>query len=156
LIPSAHEEIAAALREYADRGVFRGFRETAARGRVDYHFTWLTRRLMHARSDPAHGSLAFPALLPHVAESPALVRELKAIVAERSTRSVPDHKRIDARRARLSASISKGDFSLAVAIRGANHEYAVKRSLNLINDLFVMLRERHPEYLIEHFGMSSE
>jgi hypothetical protein len=78
------------------------------------------------------------------------------MVAERATRSVPDHKRVDARRARLTASITKGDFSLAIAIRGANHEYAVKRALNLINDLFVMLHERHPEYLIEQFGLSSE
>jgi hypothetical protein len=149
--------ISEALRQYADRGVFRGFRETAARGGVaDYHFTWLTRRLMHARSDPRRGTLSFPALFPQAAASPAMAAELKALVAERSTRSIPDHKRVDARRARLTATITKGDFSLAIAIRGANHEYAVKRSLNLINDLFVMLRERHPEYLIEHFGLSSE
>jgi hypothetical protein len=143
-----------ALRHYADRGVFRGFRETSARGQVDYHFTWLTRRTMHARADPRRMVLAFPALLPHA--TPTLAAEVKAIVSERSTTAVPEHKRIDARRARLAASVRKRDLSLTITIRGGNDEYAVKRSLNLVNDIFVMLRERHPEYLIEHFGVSME
>ena len=46
--------------------------------------------------------------------------------------------------------------SLSVEIRGSNHDYAVKQALNLINELFLALQERHPEYLIERFGMSTE
>lgn len=111
---------------------------------------------MHARADQRRATLVFPAMLPHLAASPGLAGEVTAIVAERSTTAVPHHKRIDARRARVAASMKKGDLSLTVTIRAANHDYAVKRSLNLINDIFVMLRDRHPEYLIEHFGLSAE
>jgi hypothetical protein len=41
-------------------------------------------------------------------------------------------------------------------VRGSNHAYAVKTALNLINEMFVTLQEHHPDYLIEHFGLSAE
>ena len=100
------------------------------------------------------GVLSFPALLPQA--PPAIVVEMKAMVAARSTRAVPDHKRIDARRAKLSAVVRKGDLSLSVDMRGRNQEYAVSKALNLINEMFVALHEGHPDYLVEHFGISQE
>jgi hypothetical protein len=142
------------LQHYADRGVFRGFRASPEpRGRVSYQFLWLTRRPMHAAID-RRGALTFAALLPHA--SPAIVSELKSMVAERSTRAVPDHKRIDARRARLACAVRKGDFSLSIEIRGRNQAYAVSKVLNLINEMFVALHEGHPEYLVQYFGISQE
>ena len=78
------------------------------------------------------------------------------MVAARSTRAVPDHKRIDARRARLACAHRKGDFSLSVDIRGRNQEYAVSKTLNLVNEMFVALHEGHPDYLVQHFGISQE
>ena len=144
----------AALQHYADRGVFRGFRATpAVRGRVDYEFRWLTRRLMRASFDRG-GVFAFPALLPEA--GPEIVAAMRAMVAERSTRGLPDHKRIDARRARLACAARKGSFSLSVNIRGRNEQYAVSKTLNLINEMFVTLHEAHPDYLVEHFGISQE
>jgi len=134
--------------------VFRGFRATpAARGRVDYEFRWLTRRLMQASFD-RRGVLTFPILLPQA--SATIAADMRSLVAERSTRAVPDHKRIDARRARLACAVSKGDLSLSVEIRGRNQQYAVSKTLNLINEMFVALHEAHPDYLVEHFGISQE
>ena len=144
----------AALKHYADRGVFRGFRASPeVRGRVAYEFFWLTRRPMRAEFT-RRGILTFPALLPQA--SKAIVTEMKSMVAARSTRAVPDHKRVDSRRARLAAAVRKGDLSLSVEIRGRNQQYAVSKTLNLVNEMFVALHERHPDYLIEHFGMSQE
>ena len=144
----------AALGHYADRGVFRGFRATQqSRGRVAYDFFWLTRKPMRAVFD-GRGVLTFPALLPNTTKD--IVIEMKALVAERSTRAVPDHKRIDARKAAVAAKVSKGDLSLAVEIRGANQQYAVSRTLNLVNEMFVALHESHPDYLVEHFGIPQE
>ena len=108
---------------------------------------------MHASID-RRGVLTFPALLPQA--PPAIIAELRSMVADRSTRGVPDHKRMDARRARLACTARQGDFSLSVDIRGKNQEYAVSKTLNLVNDMFVALHERHPEYLVQHFGISQE
>lgn len=145
------------MRQYADRGVFRGFRATeGTRGRVEYQFMWLLKRPMRALFDARRGVLAFPALFPGAGAQPAMVLELKALVAGRARKIQPAHKRLDARRARVAGAVRKGDWSLAVEIRGANHEYAVRHALNLINELFLVLHASYPEYLAEHFGMSTE
>ena len=41
-------------------------------------------------------------------------------------------------------------------IRGRNQQYAVSKTLNLVNEMFVALHEAHPDYLVEHFGISQE
>jgi hypothetical protein len=56
----------------------------------------------------------------------------------------------------VSGATRRGDWSLTVTVRGRNHEYAVQRALNLINELFLFLHESHPEYLVRHFGLSPE
>jgi hypothetical protein len=147
--------VTTALQSYADRGVFRGFRATpGTRGRVEYEFLWLTRKPTRAAFDPRTRTLSFQSLLPALDADAAA--ELKAITASRTGRIQPAHKRLDARRARISSSFRKGDLTLRVEIRGANHEYGVSRALNLINELFVILREQHPEYLAAQFDLSTE
>lgn len=111
---------------------------------------------MHAVYDPRTGVLTFVALFPGVDRPSAMAAELKSLVAERSMKDQPAHKRIDARRARVTCAVRKGDWSLSIEIRGANHEYAVRHALNLINELFLALHASYPEYLVEHFGMSTE
>jgi len=149
------EPISAALQAYADRGVFRGFRATPApRGRVEYQFLWLTRKPMSATFDARRRVLSFTTLFPGI--EPATAAQLRSLVASRTTRDQPSHKRLDARRARLASAVRKGDFSLSIEIRGNNHNYAVQRALNLVNELFLELQERHPDYLIERFGFSTE
>ena len=86
----------------------------------------------------------------------ALASDLKSVVHERTTREVPVHKRVDARRARLRPEIRNGAFSIELTIRGANHEDAVRKLLNLVNELFLLLHERYPDYLIARFGMKTE
>jgi len=134
--------------------VFRGFRASPEpRGRIGYQFLWLTRRPTRASLD-RRGMLTFAALLPQ--PSREIVADMKSMVAARSTRAVPDHKRIDARRAKLACAVHKNDFSLSIEIRGRNQEYAVSRVLNLVNEMFVALHETHPDYLVQHFGISQE
>lgn len=150
------DPVSAALQRYADRGVFRGFRAVpGSRGRVDYVFLWLLRRAMTATFDPRRGVLTFPALFPGV-NTPGVAAELKDLVTQRSTKDQPAHKRIDGRRARITCALRKGTWSLTVTIRGANHDYAVRHALNLINELYLALHANHPEYLVEHFGLSTE
>lgn len=149
------DPVTRALHAYAGRGVFRGFTATASRrGPIAYEFLWLTRRPMRATFDPTRRTLVFPALFPAV--DAAVAATLRSIAGTRTRRELPPHKRLDTRRARISSTTSRGDFGLRVDIRGGNHDYAVGRGLNLINELFVALHERHPEYLIEQFGVSAE
>jgi hypothetical protein len=155
--PEIRHPVSKTLREYADRGVFRGFRAGAGRGgRVEYTFRWLTQRPLTAVFDPTRQVLTFRALFPAVRSTPGLLRDIERSVAARRDRRVPVHKRFDARRARIDCAVRAGAVSLAVAVRGASHEYAVRRSLALVNDLFVLLHETYPDYLVAHFGLSTE
>jgi hypothetical protein len=43
-----------------------------------------------------------------------------------------------------------------MTIRGANHEDAVRKLLNTVNELFLLLHERYPDYLVAQFGLSAE
>jgi hypothetical protein len=147
--------VTGALQAYADRGVFRGFRATPApRRRVAFEFKWLTKRPVQAVFDVRSNTLNFPHLLPAI--SKAAADDVIAVLQSRAGRGVPAHKRIDARRATVSGASRGGAYSLRVGIRGTSHDYAVKAALSVINEIFITLQERHPEYLIEHFGMSAE
>ena len=133
--------------------MFRGFRAIpGSRGRIEYQFLWLTRRPTHAVFDPRTRTLSFPALFPGLSAA----AELKRVVAARTSRTLPAHKRIDARRARLSCRMRAGDYSLSVEVRGRDAGYAVRHVLNVINELHLALHEGHPEYLVERFGVSAE
>jgi hypothetical protein len=109
---------------------------------------------MDAVFDQRANTLTFPALLPALGTIAAA--DMAAVVRSLTTRGTPAHQRLDGRRATITGASRKGAFTLSVRIRGANHEYAVKAAMNLINQIFVTLQERHPEYLIERFGMSAE
>ena len=104
--------------------------------------------------DSRRQRLSFPSLLPAIDK--ASVTDVRAVVESRTSRKLPAHKRLDSRRARVTGRIRKGDYMLVVDIRGHHHHYAVQKALNLINEIFVMLHEAHPEYLVEHFGISPE
>ena len=150
----SREPVTRALQSYADRGVFRGFRATSSNGRVEYAFVWLTRKPISAVFDARTRTLTFPSLFPAIDKAAAA--DLKAVIAARGDRDQPAHKRIDARRARLTGAVRRGDLWIAVEIRGSNHEYAVKHALSVINELFVTLHEQRPDYLIGQFGISAE
>jgi hypothetical protein len=150
------DRITETLQQYADRGVFRGFNVTRHDGRREYRFTWLTRRPTTIEYDLAARALTFRGLFPAVRSRPQMVSALHALVANRASRELPSHKRLDRRRAILASSVRKGDWSLKATIRGANDEYATRLALNLVNELFLLLHENYPDYLIEEFGISGE
>jgi hypothetical protein len=153
----ATDGVALALQRYADRGVFRGLSVAEGRGgRQTFSFTWLTRQPMALTFEPKTGALVFKDLLPGVGANRAFVSDLKAIVDDHTGRAVPAHRRIDARRLRVACSVRGGHLTLSLQVRGAHHEYAVQRALNLINQLFLLLQASYPEYLIEQFGFSAE
>jgi len=137
--------------------VFQGFHATpVARGRVEYVFHWRLRRPTRATFDRPRNVLSFPGLFPGLRVGSDMARALDEVVEARQRRTTPAHKRLDGRLASLAAAVRRGDWGLTVSIRGANHEYAVRHALSLVNELFLLLQERYPEYLIARFGLSAE
>lgn len=156
-ISSRAAAVTSALERYATRGVFRGFSVHAARGgKIEYHFVWLMRRPMVLSFDPVAGALVFKQVFPGLGRMADVAAAVKTEIANRSSRALPAHKRLDGRKATVAAMTRAGDLSVVMTVRGAHQDYAVRMGLNLVNELFVLLHEHYPDYLTEHFGLPAE
>jgi hypothetical protein len=141
------------LQEYADRGVFRGFSETR---NGQFRFVWGIYDEIELIVDTERGTLRFRRMLPNVPARSEIYRELRSFIAERHDSALPEHRRIDRRRAEASCSTRGGSFSMQIKVNKNEYAYAVNRGINLVHELFVHLKDAHPGYLAESFDVPEE
>lgn len=141
------------LQAYADRGVFRGFSELKP---GKFQFVWMLRHQMELVVDTTKHELRFKQLLPGVAAKSELYAELKSFVAERHDRQLPEHRRVDRRRAEASCFNRGGMVSISLKVKNNQYAYGANRIVNLVHELFVHLRQTHPDYLVENFDVPQE
>lgn len=146
-----------ALEAYAERGVFRGLCErTTRRGMSVFHFEWLAGRPMALSVDTTKHVLRFRQLLPGVPARSALYEDLKSFIAKRHDNALPEHRRVDRRRAAASCTSRTGSVSISLAVKPDQYAYGVNRIVNLVHELFVRLRDGWPEYLAENFDVRED
>lgn len=149
--------VTATLQGYADRGVFRGFTVRLGRNlHHHYQFKWLTRDPMQVTFEGFRGILVFRNLLPGIDPKGTLLDQIKEKIISRSGGRIPQHRRLDPRRARVAYMCRNRSVSLKISIKGHHHAYAVQKSLNLVNEIFLLLQEKYPDYLTAQFGFSAE
>ncbi|MDQ3011464.1 MAG: hypothetical protein M3X11_12260 [Acidobacteriota bacterium] len=141
------------LQSYADRGVFRGFSEIK---NGQFQFVWLLHHQMELTVDTAKHVLRFKQLLPGVPASSALYAELKIFIRQRHGTALPDHRRVDRNRAEVSCSNRAGLVSISLKVKNNQYAYGVNKIINLVHELFVHLRDAHPDYLVENFDVPQE
>ena len=145
------------LQAYADRRVFSGFSEgRPVAGRHRFRFSWLGTEPLTLDYTPASGTFVFRALLPNVPARSALYSDLEAFVAGRASTRLPDHRRIDRRRARVRCVPARGAVSLELVATRNFHDYGVNRVVNLVHEVFLYLQEHRPEYLWTNFAAPEE
>lgn len=150
-------EVRARLQAYADRGVFRGFAEQPSRrGRYRFSFLWLAPSPFTLSYDPSSGALTFRDLLPNVPARSPLAAALRRFVRGRAADGLPEHRRVDPRRAAVGCSIRRGRMTIEVVARPGQHGYGVNRAVNLVNEVFVHLQTYFPEYMWENFDAPQE
>jgi len=141
------------LQTYADRGVFRGFSEIK---NGHFQFVWVINHRMELSVDTAKNELRFKRLLPNVPAKSPLYAELKSFIERRHDRELPEHRRIDRKRAEVSCANRGGFVSVSLKVKNNQYAYGVNRIVNLAHELFLHLRERRPEYLTENFDVPQE
>ncbi len=141
------------LQGYADRGVFRGFGEAKA---GHFRFVWGIHHEMELIVDSERKVLRFRRLLPDLPADSELYRELKGFIAERHLPDLPEHRRIDRRRAEVFCSNRGGNVSISLRVKNNQYAYGVNRIVNLVHELFVHLKDVHPGYLAESFDVPEE
>jgi hypothetical protein len=141
------------LQAYADRGVFRGFSEIR---NGHFQFVWVVNHRMELSVDTAKHELRFRRLLHNVPAKSALYAELRSFIERRHDEELPEHRRIDRKRAEVSCANRGGFVSVALKVKKNQYAYGVNRIVNLAHELFLHLRERRPEYLMENFDVPQE
>ena len=145
------------LEEYATRGVLRGFthRETPD-GRTEFLFGWVQRRPFRVVYDDETRTLRVDRFLPAVPAGSALHADLERFVASRASGTLPPHRAVDPKRARLELSSQDDEVSLSLAILRNQYRYGVRRLLNVVSEIFVLLNASHQEYMWEQFEVPME
>jgi hypothetical protein len=154
-----------ALREYADRGVFRGFsRQPRRGGGEEVSFRWLADSIFRVRLDPRSRRLVFADLLPNVPYRSPMDRAFRDFVRGRADAALPEHRRIDPRRVALGCSNRDGTVSVTLALRrrGAAREaedwrYAARKGVSLVNEIFHgFLSGPYYDYMVRNFNQPEE
>ena len=141
------------LQGYADRGIFRGFSEVR---NGHFSFVWLIRHQMELSVDTTKNVIRFKQLLPEIPANSMMYAELKRFIQQLHENNLPAHRRVDRRRAEVSCSNRRGFVSISLKVKNNQYAYGVNRIVNLVHELFLHLRDMHPDYLAENFDVPQE
>jgi hypothetical protein len=145
------------LKDYADRGVFRGFcEERAGKTKVSFSFLWLTPRRMQLIVDTGKGSMTFKDLLPDVPSKSIIQKDIKRFLRARCDDALPEHRRVDSRRGEIACTNRRGALSLSLRVKGGQYGYCLNRIVNLTHELFVHLGDYHDDYMCQTFEARQE
>lgn len=161
MLPPAARTLRAAvdatLQAYAERGVFRGFSSAeGARGLRVYRFVWLGNRTQLVTLAPASRRLVFVRLFPGIRQTPGAAAALRAAIRAHATSAVPAHRRLRPGAGKMEGRVTDGDLSLHLMIGARHGAAAVRAALAVVNDLFQLLQECFPDYLITQLGWRDE
>ena len=150
--------VADALESYARRGVFRGFsRGDVRNGRAVFRMVWHWNRDFDLIFDSNHGIMRFPLLLPDVSGNSKLYRDLKEFIKSRQSAQLPDHRRIDSKKAKVGCSVRGGHVSVALTVRSGDYEYCARKLINLVHEIFlVFLADSYYDYMVHAFELDPD
>jgi hypothetical protein len=147
------------LKGYAERGVFRGLSNPQRRGKTTaFTMLWHHGRRFRFVADEAAAIVSFPELLPGVPARSPMLKELKSFLHQFETPQVPDHRRIDPKKARLKVAARAGSVSVALTIRNAEWEYGTRRLVHLAQEVFMVFLHDGPysDYRVAQLGLDPE
>jgi hypothetical protein len=130
--------VAQTLEEYARRGIFKGFAVgSVLRGRQRFRIVWHANRAFDIVLDLSKHELKVPVLLPSVPSKSTMQNDLGAFLARVCSTELPKHRRIDSTKVHLVQGRSRGDVSLTAVVLDEDFEYAARRLINLIHEIYL-------------------
>lgn len=157
--PAPADTVTAVLEGYAERAVFRGFSARPGRGgKVTYKMVWHYDRPFELLLDVSKRTLRFPALLPGVPARSPMYSALQAFVKARQSLEIPEHRRVDPTKARLALANQKGSVSLTLTVKSADFEYAARKIVQVVHEIFLIFLVDGPyyDYMVEHLGLDPD
>lgn len=108
--------------------------------------------------DAPKKTLRFPALLPGIPARSPMYGALQSFVKERQSPELPEHRRVDPAKARLSLANQKGAVSLTVTVKNGDFEYAARKIIQVVHEIFLIFLVDGPyyDYMVEHLGLDPD
>lgn len=152
------EAVAETLENYARRGVFRGFsRGPLKNGKIAFRVVWHLDRVFDLVFDSNRGTMRFPLVLPDVPAASKMYLDLKEFIKSRHSAGLPDHRRIDSRKAQIACHVRSGNVSITLTVNNGDYVYGARKLINLVHEIFlVFLADRYYEYMVEAFDLDPD
>jgi hypothetical protein len=153
------DTVAAVLAGYAERRVFHGFsRGPVSGGKARFQIAWHRGRVFELEFDARSGTFRLPALLTDIPTDSTMYEELKDFIRSRQSDDLPDHRRLDRRRIQIRTYNRGGDVLLALKIKDGDCEYAVRKLVHLINEIYLtfLADGKYFEYMVETFDLDPD
>lgn len=153
------EAVAETLERYARRGVFRGFSQPpdAPKGKAVFKLLWHHNRIFECIFETRKNTLRLPSVLPNIAADSALYEDFEQFVKSRHAPALPEHRRIDRRKAQIRCANEDGEVSLTLRIKNGDDEYGANRMIHLVNEIYLsFLPDQHYEYMVEAFDLDPD
>lgn len=147
------------LQGYASRGVFRGLSRGRTRGaKTLYRLTWHYGHTFNLLVDQSRRTLRFPSLLTDVPDDDGVYTAFLAFLRSRRSQALPDHRRIDAAKARVRSYRRKGNVSLTLEVADGDYEYGTRKLVHLVQEIFLDFLREGPghAYLVETFDLGPD
>jgi hypothetical protein len=151
--------VTAVLEGYAEKAVFRGFSAHPLRGgKATYRMVWHHDRPFELLLDAPGKTLRFPAVLPGVPARSPMYRELQAFLKARQTDEMPEHRRVNPAKARLTLSNARGVVSIKFTVKDGDFDYGARKIIHIVHEIFMVFLVDGPyfEYMVEQLGLDPD
>lgn len=147
------------LKDYAHRGVFRGFAPGPVQdGKAFFQVVWHRDRRLDLNLDTRKRTLTFPVILPAV--PPDMFAGFTAYLESQHDPSLLPHRLVDRSRAVLKAvrKARTGDTSLSIESKDGDYEYATRKLIGVADDTFKTFIHDGPyfDYQVAHLGLDPD
>jgi hypothetical protein len=146
------------LEGYAEKAVFRGFSAHPKRGKSAYRMIWHHDRPFELALDVPKKTLCFPEVFRGVPVRSPMYRDLKAFLKARQAEELPDHRRVNPKKARLACTNQGGAVSVTITVKDGDFDYATRKIIHVVHEIFLIFLEDGPyfEYMVEYLGLDPD
>jgi hypothetical protein len=119
---------------------------------------WHFDRAFELLLDVPEKTLRFPVVLPGVPARSPMYRELRAFLKERHSAELPEHRRVNPVKARLTMTNQQGAVALKLTVKDGDFEYAMRKIIQIVHEIFMVFLVDGPyyEYMVEQLGLDPD
>lgn len=142
------------LKEYAQKGVFRGF--SAHPSEPSFRLLWHRNQFFDLVFDAKTKTLRVPVVMPSV-DAP-MYAHYKEFVKERCSEEEPEHRRIDRQKVRVRTAWKGGKVAVSMVAVDGDLEYALRKLIHLVHETYLVFLYdgRYYNYLIDTFDLDPD